>query len=136
MAKQPPTLVSRPDTTMRRSSRQNDKLAVALGQNYELTIVDLATGTRKPFSLARTPLETHVVWSPEGKWLAYTAELSEKSLGIHIIATDGRTQSRHVYTCHADPCVPASWSGAISRDFKSNPGGFLCTADCVAEERV
>jgi hypothetical protein len=89
----------------------NDKLAVALGQNYELTIVDLATGTRKPFSLPRTPLETHVVWSPEGKWLAYTSELSEKSLGIDIIATDGRTQSRLVHTCHADPCVPASWSG-------------------------
>lgn len=89
----------------------NDKLAVTLGQNYELTIVDLATGTRKPFSLARTPLEEQVVWSPEGKWLAYTAELSEKSLGIDIIATDGRTQSRLLYACHADPCVPTSWSG-------------------------
>jgi eukaryotic-like serine/threonine-protein kinase len=88
----------------------NDKLAVALGQNYELTIIDLATGTRKPFSLASTPLESDVVWSPDGKWLAYTAELSDKRLGIHIIATDGRTQSKLVYTCPTDPCAPSSWS--------------------------
>lgn len=88
----------------------NDKLAVALGQNYELTIIDSATGTRKPFSLASTPLESDIVWSPDGKWLAYTAELSDKRLGIHIIATDGRTQSKRVYTCSTDPCAPSSWS--------------------------
>jgi serine/threonine protein kinase len=88
----------------------DDNLAVALGQNYELTIVDLTTGTRKPFALASTPLEADVVWSPDGKWLAYTAELSDKRLGIHLIATDGRTQSKLVYTCHADPCAPSSWS--------------------------
>jgi dipeptidyl aminopeptidase/acylaminoacyl peptidase len=50
------------------------------------------------------------VWSPEGKWLAYSAELTGKHLGIDVIATDGRTQSRLVYTCHADPCTPVSWS--------------------------
>ena len=69
----------------------NDKLAVALGQNYELAIVDLTTGTRKPFALASTPLEADVVWSPDGKWLAYTADLPDKRLGIHLIATDGST---------------------------------------------
>jgi serine/threonine protein kinase len=86
------------------------KLAVALSQSYQLSIVDLASGGEKPFSLATTALDSNVVWSPDGKWLAYTARISDKGAGIHLIATDGRTQSKLVYTCHSDPCLATSWS--------------------------
>jgi serine/threonine protein kinase len=88
----------------------DDRLAVVLDQTLELNIVDLATGTRKPFSLTRTPLDSEVIWSPDGRWLAYSDDLPSKGWGIHSMATDGRTQSRLLYTCHAESCLPTSWS--------------------------
>ena len=103
----------------------DDKLAVVLGQNYEVNLVDLATGAHRPFSLASSPLEADVKWSPDGKWLADTAEGPDKRRGIHIIATDGTTQSRFVYTCQGDPCAPTSWSheGEIALEESTTAGG-------------
>ncbi len=103
----------------------DDKLAVVLGQSYEVNLVDLATGALRPFSLARSPLEADVRWSPDGKWLANTAELPDGRRGIHIIAADGTTQSRFVYTCQGDPCAPTSWSdeGKIALEESKTAGG-------------
>jgi len=89
----------------------DDKLAAVGSQKYEITIVDLATAMSRPFSFSgKKPREQQFVWFPDGKWLAFTAEVADNRWGIFRKATDGRTESKLVHLCQAGVCAASSWS--------------------------
>ncbi len=86
-------------------------VAVAISRG-EVSIIDVATGSPRPFSSAgRFPVDQQFIWSPDGKRLAFTASESQSSpMSIVLKPTDGRTDSKVFYICKKESCVPSSWS--------------------------
>lgn len=113
------------------------KLVAVGNQKYELSIVEVATGMRRPFSSPSVePTSQEFAWSPDGRWLAFTADTPDKRWAIHLKATDGRTESRVLHLCQAEACVATAWSGdgktiAIN---ESNVAGTDNSLDVVSVE--
>jgi len=86
-------------------------IAVAISRGT-LSIIDVATGTPRPFSSsAGFPTDQEIVWSPDSKSLAFTGMETQKSPeSIELKASDGRAESKDFYVCKTQACYPSAWS--------------------------
>ncbi len=86
-------------------------LAVAISRGA-LSIIDVATGTPRPFSSAGGfPVEQQLIWSPDSKWLAFAAmETPNSPTSIELKPTDGRAESKVFHVCKTEACSPGDWS--------------------------
>ena len=89
----------------------DSKQAATLHSNYEVTVVDLATGKDKPFlSNEITAGAAQFAWSGDGHALAYTKPGPQGEWGVYFRPTNGTAESRLIYTCQAQLCFVLSWS--------------------------
>lgn len=86
-------------------------LAVAISRGA-LSIIDVATGTPRPFSSSGGfPVEQQLIWSPDSKWLAFAAmETPNSPTSIELKPTDGRAESKVFHVCKTEACSPGDWS--------------------------
>ena len=86
-------------------------IALALSRGA-VSLLDVATGTPRPFTApGGFPPDQQFVWSPDSKWLAFTAmETQSSPLTIQLKSSDGRAESRVFHVCRSAACFPTAWS--------------------------
>ncbi len=90
-----------------------DQKLIAVGiSRGALSILDVATGTPRPFSSsAGMPVDQEIVWSPDSKRLAFTGmETQDSPTSIELKSSDGRAESKVFYMCKSEACFPTAWS--------------------------
>jgi tRNA A-37 threonylcarbamoyl transferase component Bud32 len=77
-----------------------------------VSVIDVATGKPRPFTTSvGLPVEQQFVWSPDSRWLAFTAmDTPNSSMSIDLKLSDGRTDSKVFYVCKKEACFPSAWS--------------------------